>query len=231
MEGPFNGNGDDGGGGADGGICGALLSAFCAAFCKDNPLAESLGLNQPDANGGGQQPHQPARGGGHPDNGGGGGGGGGNRPGFATYGDGGFAPPDGIQLYPVAPVAPAAPVTPQPQSKNNSGLNLPLSQCAFGLCVCRVSSEGNNKKQWTNELRRALNCYITITHTPSISKHTNTLRTPYIMHNFPRSLSVNCTHNLIHLEISFTYLHEHLVGHVDDILCKDLSFGAYVLES
>lgn len=43
------GNGDDGGGGGGGGI----LAAICAAFCKDNPLGESLGLNQ-TANGGGQ---------------------------------------------------------------------------------------------------------------------------------------------------------------------------------
>lgn len=40
------GNGDDGGGGG-------ILAAICAAFCKDNPLGETLGLNQ-TANQGGQ---------------------------------------------------------------------------------------------------------------------------------------------------------------------------------
>lgn len=32
---------DSGGGG------GGLLATFCAAFCKDNPLGETLGVNQP----------------------------------------------------------------------------------------------------------------------------------------------------------------------------------------
>lgn len=100
VQGPFNGNGDDGGG-PDSGICGAILAAFCASFCKDNPLAESFGMNQPEpaagGGGGGGGGGQPARGG-YPDHGGGGGGGGG---GFASYGGGGFAPPDGILVDPV----------------------------------------------------------------------------------------------------------------------------------
>lgn len=52
------GNGDDGGGGG-------ILAALCAAFCKDNPLGESLGLNQTnqsagDGGGGGARPAQMA---------------------------------------------------------------------------------------------------------------------------------------------------------------------------
>lgn len=52
------GNGYDGGGTGGGGdiICG-LITTLCGAFCKDNPLGESLGMNQP--NGGANANTQP----------------------------------------------------------------------------------------------------------------------------------------------------------------------------
>lgn len=52
------GNGYDGGGTGGGGdiICG-LITTLCGAFCKDNPLGESLGMNQ--TNGGANANTQP----------------------------------------------------------------------------------------------------------------------------------------------------------------------------